>query len=93
MLFRVQHYVISTALELLYFGHVRRVRELEETTSEAIAILQGRSSCQSRLLSILARNLNDAQNRDVEELIHYYREAPDGPENDGALNVIREFRD
>ena len=45
---------IGSVLELVYFGPLKKLNKLEKKAHEEIPQLQGRSFCQSMLLSILA---------------------------------------
>ena len=63
----VLHTTISGLLELVYFGPLKRLNKLEKKANEEMPQLQGRSFCQSMLLSILAGDMTDSQRQQTGE--------------------------
>ena len=93
VVFAVLHTTISSLLELVYFGPLKRLNKLEREANEKLSKLQGRSFCQSMLLVILAVELTDSQSRDLGELTEFVEEKTDGPMKEGALEALNQFSD
>ena len=87
----VLHTTISGLLELVYFGPLKRLNKLEKKANEEIPQLQGRSFCQSMLLSILAGDMTDSQRQQLENLTKFVEETSDRSEREGALAVLKEL--
>ena len=89
----VLHTTISSLLELVYFGPLKRLNKLEREANEKLSKLQGRSFCQSMLLGVLAVDLTYSQSQDLEELAEILKEKTDGPMKEGAMEAFNQFSD
>ena len=84
------HRVIGSLLELVYFGPLKRLNNLEREVHEEIPRLQGRSRCQTEILCIVLKHshLTPSQRQELTKLAKLLATPGKFPRVEGARQVF-----